>query len=128
MNYIPQKFQVRVQTNNHLSLLFLDFLREEPICDIPSCNLFGSPHHLYTIGSGRNRKKPLINHLGAVRLCDMPHHSYVTQFGADRFKDTFLLDLWKKGLDNLMDFTMRLANGQLDKKYFKALKIQYEEL
>lgn len=128
MNYIPQKFQVKVRTNNHLSLLFLGWAKEKSTCDIPMCHNPASPHHLIIIGSGGDRKKPMINHFGIVRTCTMPHHADAHNLSDSVFQARYGVNLWEIGLKNLMEFNMKLANGQLDKKYFEALKIQYEEV
>ena len=127
MNFIPQKYQMRVRTDNHLSLLFLEWAKEVSVCDIGDCTNPASPHHLILIGSGGNRKKPMINHFGIARACDMPHHADAHLLSDYEFYKKYGINLWDIGLRNLMQFMNLLANGQLNRKYYDALSIQYEE-
>ena len=72
-----------VSLSNDISLRFLDFLREQTNCCV--CLEFGpvEPHHLISVGMGRDRKKPMMEHFSAVPVCRLCH----TQYHAKGLKD-----------------------------------------
>ena len=71
---------------------FLDYVREQ------NCTLHrhepAEPHHLDAVGSGRNRKQEMIEHLSGVPLCRICHMELHT-IGIKTFEDRHGINLWR---------------------------------
>ena len=55
---------------------YLDYIRQQPHCCFCYTKGLVEPHHIKTIGMGRNRKKPLREHWSAVPVCRPCHTEY----------------------------------------------------
>ena len=80
---------------------FLDYTRQKPCLvhrDEPA-----EPHHLDTVGMGRNRRKEMIEHLSAVPLSRMAHIEIET-VGLREFEDRHGINLWRENARLLARF------------------------
>ena len=59
------------------------------------CGHEASPHHLKTVGLGRNRKRELIEHKTVIPLCTI-HHTEIHQIGIRRFNEKYNIDCWRE--------------------------------
>ena len=72
----------------------------EFLCVIPCCSGQVVPHHLKKVGSGRNRKNPMMEHFTIVDIC-VKHHSEAHGMTNEDFEGKYKVNLWKTALLNL---------------------------
>ncbi len=73
---------------------YLEYVASLPCCVGIGCNGDTVAHHLQTVGMGRSRKKPMIEHYTTVSLCHFHHLAY-HRLGRKEFEDRYGLNTWK---------------------------------
>jgi len=67
------------------------------------CNRPAVRHHLFKIGSGRNRERKLAEHCFTVPLCNL-HHTEIHVIGERKFSDKYGVNVWKVTCEYLRTF------------------------
>lgn len=86
------------------SIKYIDYIREKPctVCfDTPS-----DPDHLKSVGMGRNRKRPMMEHFTCVPLC-RKHHIERHSMPLKEFEKKYQVNLWKDVVYYLMEYFIK---------------------
>ncbi|GEM_PF-5863937 len=108
--------------SNHLSQLYIDWLRQFPcvVCMNPSVEA----SHTDAVGTGRNRKRPMKEHFLVLPKCHTHHMEYEHMLLRE-FEAHNSIDVWKMVANMEAEFLWQLSNGKLNHILDKMTK--YEE-
>ncbi len=106
----PKKYPKAKIDTNHLSLLYVAWVRTQPCC---MCGRAGEPHHVSKIGSGGNRKKVSKKHFKSLSLCRIPHHRDA-DLGPKIFEEKHGINIWELVVEQQAEFLWQLSTGKLN--------------
>jgi len=74
-----------------LSLDYLEY-RKDGKCEV--CFEPAERHHMQTVGMGRDRSKPMMQHFLIASLCRQ-HHIEIDQIGEKKFSEKYNTNMWE---------------------------------
>tara|TARA_R100000664_G_scaffold33942_1_gene52909 strand:+ start:1319 stop:1642 length:324 start_codon:yes stop_codon:yes gene_type:complete len=95
----------------NMSLKYIDFIRSHNQCCV--CLQFTEiePHHLNSIGMGRNRKNDMIEHFSAIPVCRTCHMDY-HQIGLKEFEKKHHQNMFQTNHKYLSKFIYEISINQ----------------